>query len=447
MSLLAIAKQQQHSIPGAELISFSEKYFPIYTIDVTITVRDKKGMPMLEKFILKLVKEKVDELYDITLFLGVSDSEVLKACNQLIVKGYLFQAKTLTGMKYKLTSSGYDVVEKDTYALTKEDTFTVKMDAISANMYLHYELQSENIHADEKNMVLRERLATPQTSELTKRYSEIKKLYQQYSRSRLTMLENMELDDIIGISNWFMQYKKMYLLVFKTSDDEFKFQVFDRNFYCPEYDKPLSDMAKSGIEIWDMEEEQDYEELVNTKEKQPQLLNSWIETFNRAPISQSKESLPISYLTTTDHFAKMQEAFQRAKNEVIIISPWVSNEVISDIELDMKGFLNRGGKLYVGYGYPKDTDRKRKMTKQTIDQMRRKLGTKSFFPVNLADTHEKILICDEQFVVIGSYNWLSFRGDRKRGFTSETSVCIEDPHFVSDMKKRVMWRLEGQKGE
>ena len=41
------------------------------------------------------------------------------------------------------------------------------------------------------------------------------------------------------------------------------------------------------------------------------------------------------------------------------------------------------------------------------------------------ETHEKFIICDDVFCAWGSFNWLSYRGERDSGYRREASVYSE----------------------
>jgi hypothetical protein len=40
------------------------------------------------------------------------------------------------------------------------------------------------------------------------------------------------------------------------------------------------------------------------------------------------------------------------------------------------------------------------------------------------DAHAKILLMDDKYAVIGSFNWLSFEGDPRKGFREEMSYYV-----------------------
>ena len=52
---------------------------------------------------------------------------------------------------------------------------------------------------------------------------------------------------------------------------------------------------------------------------------------------------------------------------------------------------------------------------------------------DFGDTHEKILVCDDKYVVTGSYNWLSFKANPKsKKRRQEDAVVIKDADVVEE---------------
>lgn len=108
---------------------------------------------------------------------------------------------------------------------------------------------------------------------------------------------------------------------------------------------------------------------------------------------------------------KFLETFFIAEDEIDIISPWISNNVVDKklIEL-MESALKRGVKIKILYGIGND-DRSKKtdiMAEQLIQCFSK---YDKLFTMKKTNTHYKLLICDDKFAISGSYNLLSFRGD------------------------------------
>lgn len=443
-----LAKQQEFSLPGAVLVAYFEKWFPVYIIDCQIAVRDEREVGIVAEFVLKLIQERIVSEDEMVRFLGIPLSEVQKAIQELDMLGYIHVIPTMTGRTYKVSSRGLDALEMNRIVKQREESFTLKMDALTGKLHHLYALESAALYSDDERSVIRAFLSPPDKAELARRHTEIKRVYAEYSQ--ITKKSAIaDFDDILHIGSTYTQYKKMSLLIFRTEANTFRFQVFDRQYYAPEYEQPLGELIAKGFDLWTMDQIEEVP-TAPSDEEVARLLSQLPGHWTDEPSGENAESVErtdhnVYPLTTTDHFAKLQDAFRSAKQEVIIVSPWVTREVTDDLEEDMKQFLDRGGTIRIGYGYPRDQDQKRLQTERTIDRLKRTLRSDRFHAIRLGDTHEKILLCDERFVVVGSYNWLSFRGDRKRGFTAETSVYVDNPTVVSDIKQRVLRRMNERK--
>jgi phosphatidylserine/phosphatidylglycerophosphate/cardiolipin synthase-like enzyme len=69
----------------------------------------------------------------------------------------------------------------------------------------------------------------------------------------------------------------------------------------------------------------------------------------------------------------------------------------------------------------------------------------NFYFLDLANTHEKVLIKDSEYVITTSFNWLSFRGDPKRTLRYERGVYIAIPELVDEQFEVLAKRFEGAK--
>lgn len=129
-----------------------------------------------------------------------------------------------------------------------------------------------------------------------------------------------------------------------------------------------------------------------------------------------------------------------AKKQICIQSPWVRYNVISNYKNKIESALKRGVKIYIKYSSPqggfKAKNRFERVEKMDIDKDSKEYfnSLKSKFPHNFKVivskefNHSKILICDEEFMIMGSFNWLSFGGENRKNQEKreETSNIIKD---------------------
>ncbi len=60
------------------------------------------------------------------------------------------------------------------------------------------------------------------------------------------------------------------------------------------------------------------------------------------------------------------------------------------------------------------------------------------------NTHEKVLIKDDEYIVITSFNLMSFRGNSEWGFRRETGVYLESKDVIASMKEDISERFKVQ---
>lgn len=125
------------------------------------------------------------------------------------------------------------------------------------------------------------------------------------------------------------------------------------------------------------------------------------------------------------------DALAQAKKQLIIASPWLSNRSVdTELFLRMTALLDRGCHLYIGWGYTRDikgihpegniihiSDAGRCSINVAADTAKNYSAFPALarliakypgqFQMKLMGTHEKYIICDDQFALIGSHNTLS----------------------------------------
>jgi phosphatidylserine/phosphatidylglycerophosphate/cardiolipin synthase-like enzyme len=134
-------------------------------------------------------------------------------------------------------------------------------------------------------------------------------------------------------------------------------------------------------------------------------------------------------LTVLEHPLLLRDAVENAMTRVMIFSPWIAPLVMDGIMLlAIRKLLDRGVQLHIGYGLDEDG----KHTQKPIPKGLQDLADnyQNFELRRFGDTHEKVLIKDDEFVALTSFNWLSFRGDPDRKLRRELGVKVTDPLFI-----------------
>ena len=151
------------------------------------------------------------------------------------------------------------------------------------------------------------------------------------------------------------------------------------------------------------------------------------------------------FLATEEHRPWLMRALREAEEEVLIISPWINAHTVdNELSTLIYDALKRDVRICVGHGisgrYKSEEDeRKERNARYVIDRLRGFTRGRerllNFYRVDA--THQKIVICDRKFAITGSFNWLSYRGDKDDGYRRETSVVLRDPQAVEHLAQTV----------
>lgn len=132
-----------------------------------------------------------------------------------------------------------------------------------------------------------------------------------------------------------------------------------------------------------------------------------------------------------------------AKQEICLIAPWVTNRASFDL---MEAALKRGVTVKVLYGIQdgkggsasSESEKRMAWTRENIEALRTRFSSYgTLFRAKEGNTHAKLLIADDSYYYIGSYNLLSFRGEyeQKASLRDEIGDYSEDAEMIRFYKR------------
>lgn len=180
------------------------------------------------------------------------------------------------------------------------------------------------------------------------------------------------------------------------------------------------------------------ERLIEHIEKFGQILE-----FN--PLPEIVQNTTASLIRNCEHLTFLQDALLQCKHELCIVTPWIREEAAWDFLRAVKN-VSYTVKILYGWGPNDENDEK------TIEQLKL-LSHVQMINMNHKErgTHEKILICDEKYALIGSWNWLSHKYfsickmrevNEKIIVRHELSVKIETKEEINELKKMIVERIK-----
>ncbi len=115
------------------------------------------------------------------------------------------------------------------------------------------------------------------------------------------------------------------------------------------------------------------------------------------------------------------DALQQSQSRLILVCPWLTKYAInSDVIELMRSALDRGVSIEIGWGHLKDVDNNRAYLSQAellksndwhynalpgLSELQ--IEYDRLLQLKILGTHEKFLVCDRQFAMLGSHNYLT----------------------------------------
>lgn len=162
-----------------------------------------------------------------------------------------------------------------------------------------------------------------------------------------------------------------------------------------------------------------------------------------AQLEALRTNIPIRWLEMYDHRPLLEQALKDRQNRLMIISPSITAKSVNAFFLNqLENLLKKEVKVFIGYGlgeqegkpYPKDIEAQKK-----LQALKAKYANFCIFkcleykPKIMEVTHSKVLISDNKFAVVTSFNWLSFQGSKDRTFRDERGTFVAFPPKVDEL--------------
>jgi len=415
--------------PGYVLASYGEVGLPFYRLRLRLAVLEHKELPPIQEFVLRAVEAGLVERGAIGEALGLSESLVSTTLIDLINEDALeLGFDTPEGEEtLKPTGNGRRLLSNAVQIKSTERIVEVDYDGLLRIpvMPLHRYLEPRDLD----NLGVREipphPIRRPQDADLFAHTRDIEQIARQLGGAR------QQLSDVLAvrkIERANRVFSRAVALVYRPegtrrSQGQVAFAVGGQlseahaNAFAKAGLNVKLGIAKRGME--------------DAKVLAGRVLGEEIVAETQSPLVRDSEApaSPVSAIETYEHPAILRQALEESQSRLLLISPWLRAGVIDgDFLVSVEQALERGVEFFLGWGMSAKEEGRGDADKEVL----RKLTAlskryKNFHLNRLGRTHAKVLICDRRFIVITSFNWLSFKGDPKRTFRDErgTMVTIE----------------------
>lgn len=152
-----------------------------------------------------------------------------------------------------------------------------------------------------------------------------------------------------------------------------------------------------------------------------------------------------------NHYEFLLSSIEEAKHSIYILSGWLSNSVIDNTFITLlNNALKRGVNVYIGYGW-QDFKGVHKDNYQALENLRGIYRNKMKFNysgdilVSKFPNHQKILIIDDKYIVVGSANWLSNKTYKNEEFSFaiySKKLSNEESHRIKKIIQKYLGKTK-----
>ncbi|GAA2215689.1 hypothetical protein GCM10009850_111570 [Nonomuraea monospora] len=429
---------------GRNLIAIMDAALPIAGLSVTALVQERKRIPLLDEFVLRLAKADVTSVSDMSGVLGLDEPMVSQAIAGQLSEGNLQYRHNLSA-SVQLTARGQSAAIDLASVRPQRRTLPCFYDRLASE--LHPCDESDLLFRHEiEDLGLLELPAEPgkAITEADVSPAALNRFLGDISDDSADL--RLEVINIRKINvKRVRRFRPVRLLVFAdTTLEDVNLAVVIDNEISPSHQRALAKLggaAALGIKIDEPAErprlDDELEQLRAPTTASPSTLAA------EPPIEQlAADTGPeVRALTVFEHPAHLDTALTMANRRLLIISPWLRREVITtDFLGKLEGRLRRSVSVHIAHGYQDDPAPSDVVSR--LNNLTRRYP-KLFTFTRITNTHAKILIYDDVWITT-SFNWLSFRGDPNRTYRMEEGTLVRDQTLVTTQYERLVQQIHDE---
>ncbi|KLO59428.1 hypothetical protein AA671_07635 [Delftia tsuruhatensis] len=461
MTLQTMLNEAARSRAGQQLAHFKEAGLPIYVLHVRVLVKETRPLPPIETAVLRAVRAGLSTPAEIYGFLGLSERAMVPVLAELNKKEFIQYSKAVGDAQasLKLTGSGRNAVAEACAIIPIERTVPICWDALTRKIIT---VPPEHLNRS-SDMTELGRFEVPGARARDLQPSDISLdvLHGIIDRHKSASIIRQELVAIKSIERRELRFLDCLMLFFRRTADP---AVVDVAFWREDGASMAHEQAfrhaggpdrvgarlLAAVDPLPVALSSSF--LTSIGDTAPSTVAIGVANSTKDKQVAAHEAGPGQAVAADDTLASLlchqhpeilRGALKQARKRLLIISPWIRHHVVDDSFLrDLEAALLRGVKVHVGYGIDDGDQRKpgspapaihnkpaiTKQAKLALDALAKRYRHFKF--VYIGNTHRKLLVCDDAFSVITSFNWLSYRGDPKDKPRDEYGQLVRKPRYV-----------------
>ncbi len=429
----------RHAIPGWTVVHSRDVVLPIYRITIDVVAQIERVLPPLSEFVLRSIGSGLTTPIDVAAFLGLDGGDAQAAIVELIrddlvtlVRDASEDGEHLTG-DVSLTPKGRRLVTGGGLTRTEEVRIEVDYDGLLRRPVARRSWLLRPREAREEGFF--EIPASPSRAPKLLELEPADVMQALHATPREAHVEILAISRILRSER---RYVPALLLVYrKDRAKEVRpvFKVAD----LEQEEHRVAFVAAGGIERLNLEKAS-----VNNKEG----IKAAATAVLLAPIRRARQksqdadlSPRTRLLPTYEHPRMLDASLKQCSQRLIIISPWLKNAVVNPSFITkLRCLLEKDVDIYIGWGLGEQVASDSEAIKRLTELSERFSTCRVEY---FGDTHVKALVCDDRFAIVGSFNWLSFRGDPNMPFRDERGYLVTNPAVVAETAADLLERFSG----
>lgn len=480
--------------PGFDLVSYREVALPLYAVSLDILVLDEKPLPPIQEFVLRSVDAGLSDVGAISGFLGIDDRVAVRAAAELMHTDDVVLSGSADDRRHRLTLTpkGRATLTAANIVQPVETEVTVFIDGLTRRilaasprriqafpMRYSEERGLTEIAAHPKRKPRFEEIPAGVVASVVAAEGAGRRLKREvigvigmgrvrtYAREGLALAYRSRTSDETVIS----------FIVDGSSSEEHdaafsRAQKFSARKVVPDDWVPAIEVISKHLPDVVVQQAAPVEESLRLAHLQAEAAEEHKEAraaLHQAPpegeatllkrleeaeqrereLLAALEALSVRHVSVYDHPGYLQHAFDDARMRILIVSPWIRADVVDGQFIGrLRKALDREVDVYIGYGI--GDDGRERQSRKAVERDKaaeadlRRVADQypNFHLAKFGDTHAKVLVCDSRFSIVSSFNWLSFRGDRRLRFRDERGMYVGIPEHVDALFEEYVSRFD-----
>ncbi len=490
--LIDVAARAKRRFPDHRVDVPFRVCLPVYELRLKVTEIAEDELSTPARFVLQLSNLKVTQPEEIARMLGMSQNYVASAAAELLGENLVTQSP---GAGIGITDPGRQVLrDRGRTRRPRNKHIRVPYDPLARRI-----IDTDVQQLLDRDEVRKDGLFIPSTKPRKPRLGNVRiDQVRDYERFYGRQRDGVEILEITDIKDVRLKYRSDVILVKldAVNSDKSLLAAFQAQQYLEEESAYLQRLADSGVDLvpddlkadqftnWirpqafsqeestllqeiddldhevtdaeravaearatqgttqDEKERFDLEARIKTLESEKLQLEQLLEERESKLTSITEGQIRL--IKTEEHRQLLLTAIGNASAELTLVSAWIDPYAFDDEVCRLLAVaIGRGVHVRIAWGLGvrkrgAEASRNREKGNAVLSKLRDLIprDLRDNLITKIAETHEKFIVCDHQFCAWGSFNWLSYRGERDSGYRRETSSYSERPDDIGLWKAR-----------